>query len=336
VTTKTQLAKIEKRLTAQQAVLAYLADIVRRFDSFDSWVEEAVGTKGQAPLTRASEAAREAVHNAMKGQSRDAVAIAERDAIRDAIFLMCLFQDVSGNLLDKAVAYSLQASLCAREMQLLLLQQMFGEDTRGVRDFLMAKSVVTPKHGEAAAELIDRFGAYVSDGIRDGLHGGRDKRPTAGQAPTATGRAGVALSRDRIMEVRQRIEDHLARAYLHRATIAVIRRNYFADRPILFRREANRLEAIIHTAEAIAEEYNGFVRALDSHSREGLRRPTARGGSSLQGDLGIDVGAAERRANSQVRDEVAFMVQMAKAQALVKLGREEQARDLAIETWRNR
>ena len=34
MTTKTRLAEIEKRLTPQEVVLAYLDEIMRRFDSF--------------------------------------------------------------------------------------------------------------------------------------------------------------------------------------------------------------------------------------------------------------------------------------------------------------
>ncbi len=39
MTAKTRLAKIEKRLTPQEVVLAYLDEIMRRFDSFGNWTE---------------------------------------------------------------------------------------------------------------------------------------------------------------------------------------------------------------------------------------------------------------------------------------------------------
>ena len=166
-----------------------------------------------------------------------------------------------------------------------------------------------------------------------GVPGGR---AIAGQATPTRGEMGIGLSVDRVESVRRRIEDHLAKVYLRRATIAAIRRNYFADRPILFRREADRLEAIVYTAEAVAEEYNESVPARASHRRKRFRHPTAGEDSGSGNELGIDLGAAERRAMSEVRDEVALMVRLAKTTALMSLGRAEAACNLATETYRNR
>jgi hypothetical protein len=336
MTTKTQLAKIAKRLTVQQAVLAYLADIMRRFNSFESWSVWAIGTKGEAPLSRATKAAEEAVRSAARGQGRDAAALAGEAAVRDAVLLIHLFLDVSRCLRAEAAGYDLTASLCAREIQVLLLQQVLGEESRRVRDFLMGRSVVTATHRKPAAELIDRLRAYATDESAEGMPGVPGGTAIAGQAPQTRSEMGTGLSRDRIESVRQRIEDHLAKVYLRRATIAAIRRNYFADRPILFRREAECLEATVYTAEAVAEEYNESVQARASHRRKRFRHPTAGEDAGSGDEFGIDLRAAERRALSEVRDEVALMVRLAKSIALMSLGRAEAACNLATETYRNR
>ena len=284
MTVKTQLANVRKKLTGQQAVLAYFAEAIGRFDSFGAWAEHATLTKGQAPLNKAAEAAKEAVRSAMKGQPREAVHAAEREAVRDAVFLALLFMDVARGLSERARRYSLEATVCAREVQLLLLQQLLAEAAQG------------------------------APGPGDGLM--------------------PDISADRIAAVRDRIEDHLATLYLERLTIAVAERNYFGGQSILFQQDARRLADSIDWAEAIAGEFNEFVRSLDPRDRE--VPSTADGAPCSPADLAVDVQAAKQRARAQVRVEATYSVNLAKAQALVKLGRDQEGCDLAIESYRSR
>ena len=87
MTAKTRLAKIEKRLTPQEVVLAYLDEIMRRFDSFGDWAEWVADRPSEAPLIRVCRATTDAVRNTMKGRPRDVIAKARDGAVREAIFL---------------------------------------------------------------------------------------------------------------------------------------------------------------------------------------------------------------------------------------------------------
>lgn len=120
----------------------------------------------------------------------------------------------------------------------------------------------------------------------------------------------------------------------HRAAIAVIGRNYFAGGPILFRSDADCLDAIVERAQTIAEEYNDFVRALSCQPSGPFQHRTLDGQQVPPHSLSIDVRSVERSAKSQSRDEVSGMVRMAKAKALLKLGRNDEGCRLALRACR--
>ena len=132
MTNKTRLAKVEKNLTPQQVVLAYLAEIMRRFDSFNDWGDWVAENMAEAPLIKVARAAEDAVRNSVKGQPKERVAKAEEDAVREAIFLGKLFLNVTHKLLEDADNYRLQALFCARSLQLLLLKEAAGSETREI------------------------------------------------------------------------------------------------------------------------------------------------------------------------------------------------------------
>ena len=306
MTAKSQLGQVQKKLTGQQAVLAYFADAVRRYDSYESWAEEVMLTKATVPTIRAAELAKEAARGAAKGQSREAAFDAERDAVRDAVYLACLFMDAAGGFPQREPRYGERASLCAREVQLLILQQLLpgGE-------------------GETRAA-----GSTADEG------NGASRATDATSTPAAMWALG-SLS-ERAAAVRSQIEDHLAVLYMERSTAAAIQRNYFAGQPVLFRRDARRLEAAIGTAEAIAEEFNDFVRSLPAQDYDASPNPASHGRSDPRDGLCIDLSAVKRTARSQLRAQITFIVNVAKAQALAKLGRDEEGYDLGVRAFRSR
>jgi len=226
MTGKSRLAKIETRLTPQQIVIAYLDEIMRRFGSFLDWGDWAAGNMSEAPLIRVPKAAREAVHNTTTGLSRDSAAEGEEGAVREAILLVKLFLKVTGGLVDRAENYGLQASLCARGLQVLLLQEVIGQGPQGVEDSAGAEGMTSKLEGELSLEC-----------------------PCLG------------FGRDCVADIRAQVQQHLGKLYLHRLVINAVRDNYFGGHPILFAAEAHRLEGLIETAEALSDEYNGFVRA---------------------------------------------------------------------------
>jgi hypothetical protein len=254
---------------------AYLADIIERFDSFVSWTEWVVENGHEAPFIKAAAAARQAARNAVKGQPRDVVANAERDAHRDAFFLVGLFLDIADRVHSTVAEHSFRATLCAREIQLLLLQLALGEGAG--------------RFADPPAENIAR-------------------RTLAGSF------------RGRILAVRHRISDYLARSYLLRLAVPAIRRTYFADQPVLFQRDAEQVDAVVETAEMIADEYDDFAKGLPHpNATSPAASPADHAPAAAPDALTIDLGAAERLAKSKVREEASVVAQMAKVGALFKV-----------------
>ena len=134
---KSRLAKIEKNLTPQQVVLAQLDEALRRFDSYQGWADWRLERPDESPRSQAVSATRDAIRNTMKGQPKDAVAKAEDAAVREAVFLTTLLLNVRGQLRDSQAACGLEACVCARGVQVLLLRDAIGEDVRS-GDSLMA------------------------------------------------------------------------------------------------------------------------------------------------------------------------------------------------------
>jgi len=132
MTAKTRLARIEKRLTPQEVVVAYVDEIMRRFDSYSEWAEWVADRPSEAPLIRVCRATTDAVRNTMRGQPRDAVNKAVDRAVREAIFLGKLFLSVTQKLLEEVEPYRLRAVFCARSLQVLLLTNAVGGEAVGV------------------------------------------------------------------------------------------------------------------------------------------------------------------------------------------------------------
>ncbi|KKL65149.1 hypothetical protein LCGC14_2157860, partial [marine sediment metagenome] len=129
------------------------------FDSFEAWSDGVARHLDEAPLIKVARAAEDAVRNTMKGKSRDAIARAEDDAVREAVFLVKLFLKVTGGLLDKAANYGLQVSLCARSLQLLLLKGAVGKGVREATRFFDAKS--SPSNVRMVRDEIRRHAGTV-------------------------------------------------------------------------------------------------------------------------------------------------------------------------------
>ncbi len=281
MTGRSRLAKIANHLTPQQVVLAYLDDVMRRFGSFHDWTESVAGNQAEAPLIRVPKAARENVRNTMGGQPKDVIAKAEEDATRETVFLIRLFLEVTQKLLDDTARYRLQASLCARSMQVMLLREAMREDAEGVDAF----------RGEESQSSAQR----------------------------------------------EQIQRHLGRLYLHELVIGAVRDNYFDGHPILFPAQARRLSELIETAEALADEYNVFVRA--TRAVPPVEPPTGDGSppnANSERDSPIDRQCVRNTATAAVRREVAFVVQMAKAETLVALGWNNEGSSLAAKAYTQR
>ena len=257
---KSRLAKIEKNLTPQQVVLAQLDEALRRFDSYQGWADWRLERPDESPRSQAVSATRDAIRNTMKGQPKDAVAKAEDAAVREAVFLTTLLLNVRGELRGNQAAYGLEACVCARGVQVLLLRDAIGEDVR---------------------------------------------------------------SGDSLMGIRDQVQDCVAKLYLHRRVVDVVRKHYFGDQPILFPSTARRLEALVDMAEVIVEEFNDFVRA--TFAADGLRL-----------GLLIDLEVAQDLARAALGKEIAFAVDRAKGETLIQVGLKEEGRRRLIDAYKKR
>jgi len=122
MTTKTRLTEIEKRLSPQEVVLAHLDAAMQRYRSVDEWATAIAAGKVPAVVNVVADAAADAAARAMRGSPRDAVAKAEVEAAKQAIFLVKLLVDVWFQCLRQVETCRLEACLCIREVQVLLLQ----------------------------------------------------------------------------------------------------------------------------------------------------------------------------------------------------------------------
>jgi len=140
----------------------------------------------------------------------------------------------------------------------------------------------------------------------------------------------------RVLEVRDQILDFAARVYLHRGVVEAVRKNYFDGHPVLFPDFARRLEVTIDMAERIVDEYNSFTQGR-LEQPQGDKGPQAEqpdtGGFSQDGDA-IDLAVVLNTVKAQVRQEVGFAVNMAKGDAMAKVGRGRDGHDLAKAAFR--
>ena len=121
MSSKRSLAGIEGWLTPQQIVLAYLAEMFGRFESYRRWADHVIQNPTEAPIVKLRAAVREAASSKTSGRRKDQAAGLE-EAVREAVFLVELFMNVAGYLAEKVADYELQAAFCARSLQVLCLE----------------------------------------------------------------------------------------------------------------------------------------------------------------------------------------------------------------------
>ena len=122
----------------KQQVLRWL-DEVSGFGSEEAYAEWLSGQPiQQLPRIRIADDVAGAVRKAMLGRPRESVERVIQDAVRDVYFLTKLVLDINTLVTEKAGALDLQAALCARGLQLLVV------------------AAAVPRRGQAALPWLDR------------------------------------------------------------------------------------------------------------------------------------------------------------------------------------
>jgi hypothetical protein len=119
---------------------------------------------------------------------------------------------------------------------------------------------------------------------------------------------------------------------MNRQALDVIARNYFDGRPVLFPGGRQRLDAAVEMAEALVEEFNSFVKArLNRFTDDQLLHSEKPGADPLYPDgFFIDVRQISDMAAGEVRGLVSTVVQVAKAEALIAVGRLDEAKGESV------
>ncbi len=133
-----RLDDMEAALTPKQQVLRWL-DHVAGLGSEEAYFKWLAERSFEAlPRIKLAEAVAEATRKKMRSAPKEAVEVAVRRAVRDVYFLTKLVIDINTLVSEKATVFDVQAALCARGLQLLVV------------------AAAVPRRGQAALPWLDR------------------------------------------------------------------------------------------------------------------------------------------------------------------------------------
>jgi hypothetical protein len=129
---------VEAALTPKQQVLRWL-DHVAGLGSEEAYFKWLAERSFEAlPRIKLAEAVAEATRKRMRGEPKEAIENVVRRAVRDVDFLTKLVLDINVLVTEKTGAFDLQAALCARGLQLLVV------------------AAAVPRRGQGALPWLDR------------------------------------------------------------------------------------------------------------------------------------------------------------------------------------
>ena len=329
---KRRLSDIEKDLTCQQVVLAYLAEIMGRFDSYAKWSQWTAEHPEQMPQIVVHRTIRDALQERAKDRSVKARADAQSKAYREVTFLVLLFLDVMELIHACLKDLDLRASLCARGIQLLLLQESTataaGEAVR-----LLENAALPDQLRGATSRLVRRLRAFSIPPAADEAGPAIE---TAGGPEQDADPAGAGLWSDPFLMVREQLWQCLGKACLAEILVHTISTNYFGGQPILFVDQRRQLADAVQTAGALADEYDFLVRMIAAspgagdagQGQDGQPVPNAAGSPLL------NQKAVRQAALAAASGQLALVVRMAKARTLITSGEYHAGCDLASKALR--
>ena len=120
---KRRIEKLETGLTPKQAILLWLQE-AHAFNTIEEYVRHLkTQPDSAAPLNKLTAQVEEGVKQTLKGQPREEIDRAVRQAFKDVLFLFFLHQQVNGKLLSENRYYWTRWLLLSRELQSILREQ---------------------------------------------------------------------------------------------------------------------------------------------------------------------------------------------------------------------
>ena len=151
-TAKRRIDKIETGLTPKQAILLWLQE-AHAFNSIEEYVRHLkTQPDNAAPIGKLTTQVAESVKQTMKGQAKEQINRAVRQAHKDVLFLFYLHQQVNGKLLSENRSYWTMWLMLSKELNSLLREQSLDRQMRwnGIR---METEMPYPLDTETAAAI---------------------------------------------------------------------------------------------------------------------------------------------------------------------------------------
>lgn len=335
-----RLDRVAGRLTPKAAVLAWMESTFQRFAEADEWVNWLAENPDDRAFRSTVPAIAAAAAEEAEASGGDPIK-ARGDAALEAMFLFSLVLGSNRGVLEQLVNEGLLVAYCARDLQLLLYRDAVSQDLNDAFTYIDDIAFEKEQAGQDATKeqaILERLSTYMIDQFE--TEGGMEfvNNRTMNRV-FATERGPILPAPpSQLQEIRSKLASHLVGVYMNRQAIDVISRNYFDGRPVLFPRGRARLDAAVEMAEALVEEFNGFVKArLARFNDDQLLHTEKPGADPLYPDgFFIDVKQTANFATAEVRDMVAVVVQAAKAEALESVGRDTEALRVNIDLFKRR
>ena len=151
-TAKRRVEKLESGLTPKQAILMWLQE-AHAFNTIEEYVRHLkIQPDSAAPLYRLTSQVAESVKQTLKGQPREEIDKAVRQAHKDVLFLFYLHQQVNGKLLSENRCYWTMWLMLSKELNSLLREQSLDRKTRWNR-IRVEMEMPYPLDAETAAAI---------------------------------------------------------------------------------------------------------------------------------------------------------------------------------------
>jgi len=292
---KRRAKKLESSLTPKPAVLLWMQE-AHAFNGFKEYFLHLKSQPDNAwPINKLTTHVAAGVRQTLKGKPQEEIDQAVRQAHRDVLFLYYLQQQVNGKVVSEERNHWSQAMLLTSKLGSLLREQSLLEHSR--------KSLVADEQAGAVSQR-----EFVPDELPVGK---------TGQSPE---------------QFRQQAEHwkELALLFLPeihtlRKVIDSINERYFESQGILFSSDAEGLDELLVLVEKTVGIFNESL-VVDLERLERLVVDTEN--RQEESPLTIDLVALVDNVQGAAREQVAYLVDMAKADALDILGETRQALEL--------
>ncbi|MDA1129785.1 MAG: hypothetical protein O2913_13995 [Chloroflexi bacterium] len=294
-TAKRRIEKLESGLTPKQAILLWLQE-THAFNRMEEYVcHLKTQPDSAAPLHKLTIQVAEGVKQILKGKPKEEIDRAVRQAYKDVLFLFFLHQRVNGKLITEQRYYWSQAMLLTSKLGSMLREQSVLDLYRKGRD------------AEEPADDVSQLGSLLED----------VQVEKKGQS--------AEQFRQQVEHWRELALRFLPEVHTLRKAIDSISDRYFEGQNILFSSDAEGLDELLALVEKTVNIFNESL-VVDLERLERLLNET---GDRQEGSpLTIDLARLTENTQVAAKEQAAYLVDMAKADALDLLGEPRKALEL--------